>query len=58
MTDLPLATLPQGFVAALSRNLNAMRRFTSLTDAQQELIVKEARNARSREEMDRLVGSI
>lgn len=58
MQDFPLAALPQGFIAALSRNIAAMRRFNSLSQDEQILIIERARKVNSREEMERLVGSI
>lgn len=58
MSELMIAKLPQGFVFALSRNIDAMRRFSSLSDEEQALIVERARRVRSREEMEQLVGSI
>lgn len=58
MPDLSLTALPQGFIAALARNIAAMRRFSSLTQEEQARIVEMARKLTSREEMERLVGSI
>ena len=58
MADLSLTALPQGLLAALARNIPAMRRFSSLSPSEQEHIILEARKLVTREEMDLLVGSI
>lgn len=50
--------LPQGFSAALKRNLPAMRFFTALTDAEKENVAERARNVKSKEEMISLVAGL
>lgn len=50
--------LPQGFSAALKRNLPAMRFFTALTAEEKKSVAERARNAKSKEEMKLLVAGL
>lgn len=52
-TDLPL-----GFGMALAQNLPAMNHFTTLSREQQQQIVDRAFMAKSKQEMQSLVGSL
>ena len=50
--------VPLGFGMALTRNFNAMNVYSAMTDDQKKAILNRARNARSQEEMSRIVDSL
>lgn len=50
--------IPLGFGMALARNFNAMNVYSAMTDDQKEAILNRARNARSQEEMSRIVDGL
>ena len=53
MNDLPI-----GFTMALAENEPALRRFVGLADEARQQIVTQARQARSREEMQSIINSL
>ena len=50
--------VPLGFGMALARNFNAMNAYSAMTDDQKRAILNRARNARSQQEMSRIVDSL
>ena len=46
--------VPIGFGMALAQNVNAMKEFSGLTEAEKEEILNRARDAKSREDMEAL----
>ena len=51
-------SLPVGFGMALGMNVNAMRRFSNLSEAEKEELLNRARDAKSRDEMARIVAQL
>ncbi len=50
--------MPQGFIMALSHNVNAMRHFSSLPKDERQRIIDKARQATSKEDMQGFVDSL
>lgn len=50
--------VPIGFGMALAQNVNAMKEFSGLTEAEKEEILNRARDAKSREDMESLVNRL
>lgn len=50
--------VPIGFGMALAQNLNAMKHFSGMTEAEKEEILNRARDASSKKEMDSLIESL
>lgn len=50
--------VPLGFGMALTRNFNAMNAYSALTDAQKQILLERAHNAKSEQEMQSLVNSL
>ena len=50
--------VPIGFGMALAQNVNAMKEFSGLTEAEKEEILNQARDAKSREDMESLVNRL
>ena len=50
--------VPLGFGMALSRNPDALNAYSAMTEEQQQVVLAKAHNARSEEEMHRIVNSI
>lgn len=50
--------LPIGFGMALAMNLDAMNHFSSLSESEKEEILNRARDAKSRDEMQRIVSEL
>ena len=50
--------LPMGFGMALARNLEAMERFSNMSDEQKRLIIEGTHNIDSKVEMRRYVNSL
>ena len=50
--------LPVGFSMALAMNMNAMNHFSNLSEAEKEEILNRARDAKSRDEMQRIVSEL
>lgn len=50
--------VPQGFAMALMRDENAVNAYAMMTGEQKGDILRQARNARSRREMDQLMEEI
>lgn len=50
--------VPIGFGMALAQNLNAMKHFSGMTEAEKEEILNRAKDARSKKEMDSLIESL
>ncbi len=51
-------TFPFGFSMALAMDLNAMNRFSSMTEAEKEEILNRARDAKSKDDMAHIVSEI
>lgn len=51
-------SLPMGFAMGLAMDLNAMDRFSNLTEAEKEELLNRARDAKSKEEMKKIIGEI
>lgn len=50
--------VPLGFGMALSMNPNALNAYSAMTEEQKQAVLDKAHNARSEEEMHRIVSSI
>lgn len=50
--------VPAGLGMALAQDINAMRNFTNLTEAEREEIMNQARDARSNDDMNSIVGHL
>lgn len=50
--------LPIGFGMALAMNLDAMNHFSNLSESEKEEILNRARDAKSRDEMQRIVSEL
>ena len=50
--------VPIGFGMALAMNEPAMAAYSAMTEAQKQAILDKARNARSEQEMHRIVNSV
>ena len=50
--------VPLGFGMALSMNPNALNAYSAMTEEQKQAVLDNAHNARSEEEMHRIVSSI
>lgn len=50
--------MPQGFLQALARDMDAMRRFAQLPAGERAALVQRARQAGSREEMEELLSKL
>ncbi|MBQ2996026.1 MAG: hypothetical protein IJE22_02165 [Oscillibacter sp.] len=50
--------VPLGFGMALSRNPDALNAYSAMTEEQKQVVLAKAHNARSEEEMHRIVNSI
>ena len=55
---MDFAKLPIGFAMALAQNSAAMQRFGIMTEQERSSVLNLAHNARSEEEMIRIVSSI
>uniref|UniRef100_UPI0040564562 hypothetical protein n=1 Tax=Acetatifactor sp. TaxID=1872090 RepID=UPI0040564562 len=58
MGGYPLTGLPLGFGMALAMNEPAMRGYAGLTETEREHIIMKCKDARSKEEMQRIVDSL
>ncbi|MBQ2804232.1 MAG: hypothetical protein IJF07_10085 [Lachnospiraceae bacterium] len=54
----PLTGLPTGFGMALAMNEAAMQGYAKLTESEKEQLMMRCRDARSKEEMQRIVNSL
>jgi len=54
----PLTQLPLGFGMALAMNEGAMRGYASLTETEREHLIMRCKDARSKEEMQKIVDSL
>ncbi len=50
--------MPLGFGMALAMNERAMKRYSDLTEAEKEKIILRCKDAKSKEEMDKIVNSL
>lgn len=50
--------MPLGFGMALAMNERAMKKYSDLTESEKEKIILQCRDAKSKEEMDRIVNSL
>lgn len=50
--------VPIGFGMALAQNLNAMKSYSGMSEAEKEEILNRARDAKSRDEMESLIHSM
>ena len=57
MQDI-LSELPMGFGMALARNTDAMERFASLSEQQQQEIIGRTHSVKKKKEMQQLVDSL
>lgn len=51
-------SLPMGFAMGLAMDLDAMSQFSNLTEAQKEELLNRARDAKSKDEMQRIISQI
>lgn len=58
MSILNDEAIPLGLGMALSQNLSALNRFSSMSEAQKEELLNRARDARSKSEMNALVDEL
>lgn len=58
MEGYPLTELPLGFGMALAMNEGAMRGYASLSETEREHLILRCKDARSKEEMQRIVDSL
>ncbi len=56
--DFNSTNLPLGLGMALAMDENAQRRFNGLSETEKEHIILKCKDARSKEEMDKIVDSI
>lgn len=49
---------PIGFTMGLAMDLNAMNRYSALSEAEKEELLNRARDAKSKKEMQRIIDSI
>ncbi len=54
----PLTELPLGFGMALAMNEGAMRGYANLTETEREHLIMRCKDARSKEEMQKIVDSL
>ena len=54
----PFTELPLGFGMALAMNETAMRSYAGLTETEKEHLILRCKDARSKEEMERIVNSL
>lgn len=54
----PVTGLPMGFGMALAMNEAAMRSYAGLTETEREHIIMKCKDARSKEEMQKIVDSL
>ncbi len=57
-TPLPLTGMPFGFSVALSNNEAAMNGFAGLTETEKEHLILRCKDARSQEEVQKIVDSL
>ncbi len=50
--------VPIGFGMALAMNSSAMEAYTAMSEEQKQVVLQQARNARSEKEMHRIVSNI
>lgn len=50
--------VPIGFGMALAQNLNAMKHYSAMTEAEKEEILNRARDAKSRSEMEAIISGL
>lgn len=58
MGGVPLSGIPMGFGMALAMNEPAMRGYAGLTETEREHIIMRCKDARSKEEMQKIVDSL
>lgn len=58
LSGVPFAGVPMGFGMALAMNEKALDGYAKLTEAQKEELINRSRDAKSKEEMERIVNSI
>ena len=51
-------SLPMGFAIALAMDLDAMNQFSKLTEAQKEELLNRARDAKSKDEMQKIISQL
>ena len=54
----PLTELPMGFAMSLGMNERAMRGFAGLTETEREHLIMRCKDARSKDEMQKIVDSL
>lgn len=50
--------IPTGFAMGLAMDLDAMNRFSTLTEAEKEELLNRARDAKSKDEMQRIISQL
>lgn len=55
MNTLDNNSLPMGFAMGLAMDMIAMDRFSNLTEAEKEELLNRARDAKSKDEMQRII---
>lgn len=58
MQGVPFAGIPLGFGMALAMNEPAMRGYAGLTETEREHIIMRCKDAKSKEEMQKIVDSL
>lgn len=58
MGGFPMTGLPMGFAMALAMNEPAMRGYAGLTETEREHLIMRCKDARSKEEMQKIVDSL
>lgn len=58
MSILDNDSMPMGFAMGLAMDMNAMNRFSNLTEAEKEELLNRARDARSKDEMQRILSQL
>lgn len=51
-------SLPMGFAMGLTMDLDAMNRFSNLTEAKKEELLNRARDAKSKDEMQQIIDEL
>ncbi len=51
-------SLPMGFAMGLAMDLDAMNRFSNMTEAEKEELLNRARDAKTKNEMQRIISQL
>ena len=58
MGGFPMSGLPTGFAMSLAMNEPAMKKYSGLSETEREHLIMRCKDARSKEEMDKIVASL